>query len=96
MRDPWEPRWTTDELRAISTPEPTEPTGSPVTRLADDVDRVQSELILARTRAHNYEQAADFLGRLVRRYRRDRWLFFLAGLLLGSVGLALALYLVLP
>jgi hypothetical protein len=83
--------------------EPTDPNGSTVTRMADDVDKVQARL--ARERAHRlaYRDRAETLAveladaRLRLRHKRgDAVLAFACGLLGGFSGLAVLLWYTVP
>lgn len=104
-RTPWDQGWLTGELEAInvSLTDPTEPNGSGMTRAADDVDRVQARLLTARQQAAAQAAQIEYLEteltHTARRLLNRRWdtaSAFLAGLILGAIGLAAVLYLSVP
>ena len=104
-RTPWTQGWLTGELEAInvSLSDPTEPNGSGVSRVADDVDRVQARLLDARRQVAAQAAQIEWLdttlsetARSLRDRRGDTALAFLAGLILGVIGLTLVLYLSVP
>lgn len=111
-RLPWSQGWQAGELTALTDSEPdddlagwepTDPNGSTVTRIADDVDKVQARL--ERERAHRlaYRDRAELLAaelydtrHRLRHKREDVALAYACGMLTGFIGLAVLLWLTVP